>query len=267
MGNTDVVLQAGQERVSLEAMGSVSEAGRFEVDAITAGVGNGWKFSEEVLQASVDLWGGVECFVDHGGFWGGRSVRDLGGVFEKPRWEPERKAVRLELRTVGPAADLVKALGREMLAEGGAKPRIGFSADVIFTAKSREVKSILRVVSLDLVFNPARGGAFVRALNSIGGGYEMATQNDETTTTTPQPAQPVTVPAQPVTEQLREDAAAMRTFLAVQHEQQALADQAEEARKLRARNVLLSARCGYVLGQAACSHGRPRPQAIRGARL
>ena len=83
MGNTDVVLQAGQERVSLEAMGSVSEAGRFEVDAITAGVGNGWKFSEEVLQASVDLWGGVECFVDHGGFWGGRSVRDLGGVFRE----------------------------------------------------------------------------------------------------------------------------------------------------------------------------------------
>ena len=161
----------------------------------------------------------------------------------------------MELRTVGPAADLVKALGREMLAEGGAKPRIGFSADVIFTAKSREVKSILRVVSLDLVFNPARGGAFVRALNSIGGGYEMATQNDETTTTTPQPAQPVTVPAQPVTEQLREDAAAMRTFLAVQHEQQALADQAEEARKLRAQM------CSYLLDAAMSSAKLPAAMA------
>ena len=60
-------------------------------------------------------------------------------------------------------AAVEKALGREMLAEGQQdgkehrKPQIGFSADVIFTAgrkehgEDREVKSILRVVSLDLV--------------------------------------------------------------------------------------------------------------------
>jgi hypothetical protein len=251
MMTDEIILEPGQERINLAAMGSVLDGGRFEVDAITAGVGNGWTFSEEVLKASVDLWGGVECFVDHGGLWGGRSGRDL------------------ELRTLGPAAGLVEALGREILAEDRdaegrprAKPRIGFSADVIFTVgrklhdSSREVKSILRVVSLDLVFNPARGGAFVRALNSIGGGFEMAT-HEEDQTTTPQPAgQPVQdAPAQPAAAQLREDAAAMRSFLAVHEEQQALAEQAEEARQLRAQM------CGYLLDAALSSAKLPAAMA------
>ena len=161
------------QRARLEASGTPLESGRFLVDAIRAGLGNGWQFGAQVLRDSLPLWQGAECFVDHeqnpGSLRGGRSVRDLGGVFENPTWDEADQAVRLELRTLGPSAGLVEALGRAMLAESppGARPRVGFSADFLFTAQDRVVQKIVKVFSVDLVFNPARGGAFVRALNSI----------------------------------------------------------------------------------------------------
>jgi hypothetical protein len=149
-------------------------AGGFEILAITAGAANGWTFTEPALRASVLLWDGVETFVDHGASLAHRSVRDLGGVCRAPAWDAERQGIRLQLRPFGPSGALVAALGREMLAEadGGARwrPKIGFSADLLFTAGSgRVVQRILRVLSLDLVFDPARGGAFLRALNAAGG--------------------------------------------------------------------------------------------------
>jgi hypothetical protein len=72
-------------------------------------------------------------------------------------------------------------LGRELLADSAAlsrppsgRPHVGFSADLLFTpAPGRTVDRILRVLSLDLVFHPARGGAFLRALNSVVKGDNM----------------------------------------------------------------------------------------------
>src|SRR3990172_4871948 len=143
---------AAEYHLSLSATGWVNPAGKFEIDAITAGEGRGWMFSADVLKESVPLWDGVECFVDHAGWFGGRSVRDLGGIFQNPRWSEESEGVRLELETVGPSGPLVEELGRQMLAgeegrgagekgrrgeaglgsgDGGrrsAKPKIGFSA-------------------------------------------------------------------------------------------------------------------------------------------
>ncbi|MDD5371748.1 MAG: hypothetical protein PHQ40_21920 [Anaerolineaceae bacterium] len=141
--------------------------GAFDVLAITTGEGNGWSFPEVVLRGSLDLWEGVETFVDHAGHGErGRSVRDLAGICSDPRWDAERQGVRVTLRTTGPSGPLVEALAREWLAGEEPRPRLGFSADVLFTAQGRQVTRILRVLSLDLVFNPARGGIFVRALNS-----------------------------------------------------------------------------------------------------
>ncbi len=154
-------------RVTLSASGSVNPQGRFEILAMTAGEGKGWEFGEAVLQDSLDIWDGVECFVDHGGWFGGREVKDLGGVCRKPHWSEEDKGIRLELKTLGPSGDIVNELGRQILAEEEPKPKVGFSADVLFKAKGREVTDILRVLDLSLVFNPARGGAFVRVMNSL----------------------------------------------------------------------------------------------------
>lgn len=147
-------------------------AGQFEVLAITAGVGNGWRFGANVLRRSLDLWDGVECFVDHAS---PRSLRDLGGVFGEPRWDEAAQGVRLRLRTLGPAGGLVEALGREMLAAGESAPRVGFSADIGFLAKGKEINEIVKVYSVDLVVNPARGGAFVRPLPQAAG--ELQLQN------------------------------------------------------------------------------------------
>lgn len=143
----------------------VTPAGQFEILAITAGLGNGWEFGEEALRASLNLWQGAECFIDHA-YWN-HSIRDLAGVCINPEWDAEHKGVKLTLKALGPAGQLLNELGRQLLAESGPAPNVGFSADVVFSAANRKVESILRVNSLDLVLDPARGGAFLRALNSI----------------------------------------------------------------------------------------------------
>lgn len=160
--------QTHRSHLALSGFEPHTEPGQFEVLAITAGEGNGWIFPAETLRQSLALWEGVETFVDHGG-WAepNRSVRDLGGVCSGARWDEAAGGVKLVLKTAGPSRALVEALGREWLAEAEPRPKLGFSADVLFTARGREVQQILRVLSLDLVFNPARGGAFVRALNSL----------------------------------------------------------------------------------------------------
>ena len=58
------------------------------------------------------------------------------------------------LRVGGPSGPLLAALGREMLAEGEVKPRVGFSADVGFIADGKKVRQIQKVFSVDLVLQP-----------------------------------------------------------------------------------------------------------------
>src|SRR5512137_972597 len=133
--------------------------GKFEIIAITAGDGNGWTFPAQVLQNSIALWDKVECFIDHALF--GHSLKDLAGILTAPTWDELKQGVRATLRTVGPSGPLLAALGREMLADpeynaGEPKPDVGFSADVLFTANGKVVNTILRVLSVDLVFDPAR---------------------------------------------------------------------------------------------------------------
>jgi len=150
----------------------------YDVVAITAGEGNGWQFSSSALRESVSLWEGVETFIDHGVNWGGRSVRDLAGVCTEARFDEALQGIRVRLRPFGPSAQLLEAIGREWLDVEGVKPRIGFSADLLFSGKGKEVQQIVRVFSVDLVYRPARGGAFLRALNSLQESY-LNRENEE----------------------------------------------------------------------------------------
>ena len=167
-----------RERLSLNA--SAREGGGFEILAITAGAANGWEFPAQVLERSLGLWEGVNCFVDHG--QGQRSVRDVAGVLEQVRWDPETQGIRAELRALGPSRDLLMALGDQVLAareDGSQSKGLGFSADLLFRGKNHKVDEILKVFSVDLVYNPARGGAFLRALNGGDAQFEEGAKMEE----------------------------------------------------------------------------------------
>ncbi len=237
------VSPASKHRARLSAEGTVTAGGKFEVMAITAGIGNGWEWTEECLREGLSLFDGPEVFVDHA--WNGHSVRDLAGMLIEPAWDAERKGVRCQLKAVGPSGPLLVELGKEMLSDGP-NPRVGFSADVVFTSQGRKVEKLLRVLSVDLVFNPARGGAFLRALNSVEaqGVFPMAdtvNQNEEA------------AQAQPERAQLNNDLQAVQTLLNVQREQAQLAEEAEKARAVRAQM------CGYLLESGLAGAKLPGP--------
>ena len=171
-------IEVAEHRLTLEASGQPLASGKFEVLAITAGEGNGWQFPAEVLRASLALWDGVTCFIDHDRK--ARSVRDIGGVLESPVWDEAVQGIRATLTAAGPGGSVLTALGQEVLAgEAGSQPKVGFSADVLFTGKTGRVARIIKVFSVDLVYEPARGGAFVRSLNQnqfLDGGNQMTEQ-------------------------------------------------------------------------------------------
>ena len=159
-----------EQRIALKTT-SVNEQGEFEILAITAGEGNGWNFSAAALKESVSLWDGVHSFIDH--HWFGTSVHDLAGVCFSPTWDEIAQGIKLHLKPFGPAAAVLSEMGKQFLSEETIRPNVGFSADILFTAKGQEVQSITRVFSVDLVISPARGGEFVREI------YQKLAQHPE----------------------------------------------------------------------------------------
>ncbi|MDY6874263.1 MAG: hypothetical protein SVR81_09910, partial [Chloroflexota bacterium] len=178
MQDEQVRPKQAEHRLVLEASARPVSPGRFEVLAITAGKGNGWHFPAAALQASLPLWEGVYCFIDHDR--GARSVRDIGGVLQDAAWDEASQGIRATLAAFGPGGPVLMALGEQILAgEGHPAGKIGFSADVLFAGKNRIVEKVLKVFSVDLVYDPARGGAFLRALNQSdeqNGGLRMTEQ-------------------------------------------------------------------------------------------
>ena len=151
-----------QVRFSFQSQ-SATEKG-YEILFIQEGEANGWTFPASVLQESVKLWEETNVFVDHS-FWG-RSVRELGGVLSAVAWSEDHQGLTAKLSLSGPSREIVREAGQVMLGEG-AKPNLGFSADVIFTADSKgRVEKIIKPVSVDLVINPAFATKFIRQLNS-----------------------------------------------------------------------------------------------------
>jgi len=195
----------------------VNQEGEFEILAITAGEGNGWQFSAEVLKQSVPLWDGVESFIDH--HWFGHSVHDLAGVCHSPAWCEKRQGILLKLRGMGPGAGILREIGRQILAGEGSKPHIGFSADLVFTAQQQKVDQILRIFSVDLVVNPARGGEFIRQIyQKVKGSTMSAEERKEILPTPPVDGQGGVRAAETEAEKVRE----MRREMCVQFLESAL---------------------------------------------
>ncbi len=241
---------ATQHQAKFAASGQVLEGGKFEILCITAGDGNGWQFPADVLKSSLALWEGAHCFLDHA--WFSRSVRDLAGQVTSPQWDEDAQGIKATLKAIGPGSELLSTLGREIL-QDDPPPRVGFSADVLFTANGKKVKEILRVLSLDLVLNPARGGAFLRALNSLNpGGFQMPDEIKQPTTPPEEKPTP-----EPILTKLQQDQEAMRELLGEQ-ERQAKLDQAlQEAQETRIQM------CEYLLESALGASKLPKPMQER----
>ncbi len=173
--------------------GTISEAAgvpgeqAIEVTIIKPGIStNRHEYPEDVLMASVPLWEGVAAFCDHPSWIdqtraGGRSVRDLVGVYTEPRWD---NGIRAKLHFNGQANwlyDLVREAIRDR-ESGKAVPPIGISADMlVFRERLMDrwkVHQIRAVTSADIVFRPAAGGRFERILEGRNG---MSDQLDQGT--------------------------------------------------------------------------------------
>lgn len=223
-------------RLTMEANAQVGADGKFYVIMIDEGEGNGYKFTEEVLKESVNIFEGVECFIDHS-LWG-HSVRDLGGVFSEAAWDEQERGIGAQLRSTGPSAPIVAEMGAEMISDNDVKPAIGFSVDIMIkVGKDREVEAILRCYSVDLVFDPARGGRFVKALNSIQARWPEKVTNKEVKPMAEKLAEKeltqLEMQLEDDREAIKKDKEAIETMLSVQVERQALADEAAKAREIR----------------------------------
>ena len=135
-------------------------SGEYEILAITSGLGNGWHFPPAVLQSSLPLWDGVHCFLDHA--LTQRSVRDIAGILINPSFDEDSQGIRAKLQPFGPGADLLASLA-SVLIPPQKDYHIGFSADLSFLGTNQTVKEIVKVHSVDLVVNPARGGKFIES--------------------------------------------------------------------------------------------------------
>jgi len=167
-----------------------------EVVCMRAGQANGLYYPPEVLRRSVEegLWEGRTVLANHAGPLdqgraGGRTIEDVAGVLNEARYS-EGGAILGRLTLFGPKSEIVARLAAEMLAAqeaGEPAPNVGLSADLYVERRPgrAEVARILAVNSLDVVYNPAAGGAFLRILNGEGAGImeeAVAVQGQEVAT-------------------------------------------------------------------------------------
>src|SRR5581483_3585875 len=182
-----------------------------------------------------------------------RSLLNLGRICHSAAWNADKRGVQLSLKPFGPSASMLTELGQAMLADGP-KPPIGFSAVIWFSSNGDNVAEITRVEALDCVYNPSRGGEFLRKFSQYAARTPQGgTMPDSTiqTQNLASPSAPAATP--PATPTENADVAAMRQFLQVQQEQQQLAAEAEAARQVRAQM------CAYLLDAGLAASRLPAP--------
>jgi len=254
-----------EERLKLHLAASLTDRPKYAVTLIKAGPTlHQWRFPAPVLQAAVARFQGAACFVDHtDGFLNGNaSIRDLAGVITGVAWDPDvtpqgALTGRLALNRT-PAADWLEAFLDQIIAdrdEGLPVPNVGLSADLYaayyLDGDTRVASEIRRVQSVDVVFDPAAGGAFDRVLNSMKGGIIM--KDDKLTTGA---IRSDSLPASPPPQ-----AEETRVNTEVRLPNTAHGDQGSAAIEAAAKQAqdLLRAQCQTVLEGALTCCDLPRP--------
>ena len=227
--------------------------GEYEIIAISAGKGNGWTFPTSTLKNAVQMWNRIPCYIDHEQTLDKKrhSARDLAGLIHTPTWDETHQGIRAMLRPAGPSADDLRKLADAAL-ENPDLP-IGFSADIfIDTTNDKVVTAIKRVISTDAVLKPARGGKFLRVLQSIIGDKNM-TKTKEKDEEILDGADETDVQASQdhLSEELNVNAQAVRTLLGEQERQKEIQEDARKARETRIQM------CEYLLDTALTASKLP----------
>ncbi len=248
-------MQEQHQRITLTSS-TVNPEGEFEILAITAGEGNGWQFAAETLHKSLSLWEGAETFIDH--HWFGHSVHDLAGVCHDPIWDEDSKGIKLTLKPLGPGAEVLREMGRQILAEkSSTRPAVGFSADILFTAQGKDVQEILRVFSVDLVVHPARGGEFIREIYQKLKGVPMSKDNQKQTTEQLTFQEVPPLDPSPVRERIQRDQEAISQLVGAQEKFKEMEQEAQKVGELRVQM------CAQFLESALAAASLPAPAAER----
>jgi hypothetical protein len=236
----------------------MAKGGEYEIIAISAGKGNGYTFPAATLRAALSMWNRVPCYIDHEATPDKKrhSARDLAGLIHSPKWSESEQGIQALLKPTGPSADALRKLADAALEDPDLP--IGFSADIfIDTTDDKTVTAIKRVISTDAVLKPARGGKFLRVLQSILKGDSImkvkvkrngvVIEIDEADIL---PTDELVTEAQ-LSEQIDEDAQAVRRLLAETERQK---QEAEDAKKVRASRVKM---CEYLLDTALTASKLP----------
>jgi len=140
----------------------------FSILAIDEGEakGHGINFSARVLQEAMPLYEAKPVFVDHAGLFNAPSVRDLGGALQDVIWNESECGIQAKLVPMGPAAGVLLSLRDAARKSPAIMQAVGFSTVLnVSLARNGDVLKIVRVKSVDVVIDPARGGRFLSEIH------------------------------------------------------------------------------------------------------
>lgn len=259
-------LNGKEKRIQFDANGTVNEDGSFSVVMIDAGEGNGFWFSKYILQEYAVVFEDVDCMIDHS-LWG-HSVRDLCGTYADVQYEDSIEGITANLHPAGPSKAILAELGKTMLEEENT-PNVGFSVDIILRVEQDEdgnhvkknhfyvVEAILKCYSVDLVIGPARGGRFLKSLQSVQERWPEVKPEKEALTMKEEKKEKGMKQMELSLEDERQaivrNQEAVERLMNIQSEKEALIEERDAARELR------RAMCGNLLDTALTSAKLPEP--------
>lgn len=160
----------------------------FDMLAISEGEakGHGITFSAAVLQEAVSLYEAKPVFIDHAGMFDSPSVRNLAGTLQAASWNETQRGIQAKLIPTGPAADVLLSVRDSAKSNPAIMDAVGFSTVLNVKLNNKgEVLKIVRVKSVDVVVDPARGGKFLSVPQPLTKGGQIMKKKVQVQVTDP----------------------------------------------------------------------------------
>lgn len=173
---------SARETHASEASGSMADATFSDenyviegIVPIVAGMSKNRKFyPASVLQRDVAVFNGLPVFYDHQDPDQPKPLKNIIGVLENARWDATAGVPRADLRYTKSSEAAIQDIRDKHTLLGG--DRVGFSIDMSVKARVTQVEGMVAQsvealiggfdASTDVVFNPAAGGTFDKALET-----------------------------------------------------------------------------------------------------